>query len=128
MRTRLFIFLLFAAVLAFGSKAFSAELTNSLNRLTVHGRLTYCNGNPSCRIWIVGTKRLLGVQESGDEVADMPKALKDLMSWDREIFADFVVEPLTSQKPGVMQIVRIVSASKIIVTDKDKIVLRKDTL
>ena len=84
--------------------------------------------NPSCRIWIVGTKRLLGVQESGDEVADMPKALKDLMSWNREIFANFVVEPLTSQKRGVTQIVRIVSASKIVVTDKDKIVLRKGTL
>jgi hypothetical protein len=62
-------------VLTFGSFAFCANQTNSVERLTVHGRLMYCNGNPSCRIWIVGTKRLLGMQESGEEVADMPKAL-----------------------------------------------------
>lgn len=53
---------------------------------------------------------------------------RDLMSWDREIFADFVVEPLTPYKPGVMQMVRVMSASKIVVTEKDKIVLRKDKL
>ncbi len=108
-----------------GSPASCAETTE---RMTVHGRLTYYNGNPSSRIWIVGTKRLLGVRESGDEVVYMPKELRDLMSWDREIFADFVVEPLTSYKPGVMQMVRVVSASKIVVTEKDKIVLRKDKL
>jgi hypothetical protein len=58
----------------------------------------------------------------------MPNELRDLMSWDREIFADFVVEPLTTYKPGVMQMVRVVSASKVVVTEKDKIVLRKDKL
>jgi hypothetical protein len=96
--------------------------------LIVHGRLTYYNGNPSSRIWIIGTKRLLGVRESGDEVADMPKKLRDLMSWDREIFADFAVEPLTPYKQGVMQMVRVVSATRIVVAEKDKIVLRKDRL
>ena len=58
----------------------------------------------------------------------MPKELRDLMSWDKEIFADFVVEPFTTSKPGVMQMVRVVSASKIVVTEKDKIVLKKDKL
>ncbi len=82
----------------------------------------------SARLWVVSTKRLLGIRESGDEVADMPKGLHDLMSWDREIFADFVVEPLTPYKEGVMQTVRVVSASKIVVTEKDKVVLRKDKL
>jgi hypothetical protein len=70
----------------------------------------------------------LGVRESDDEVAYMPKELRDLMSSDREIFADFVVEPLTPYKQGVMQTVRVVSVSKIVVTEKDKIVLRKDKL
>ncbi len=95
---------------------------------TVHGRLSFYNGTPSCRIWIVGTKRLLGIRESGDEAADMPKELHDLMSWDREIFADFVIEPLTPYKEGVMQTVRVVSVSKIVVTEKDKVILRKDKL
>ena len=58
----------------------------------------------------------------------MPTQLRDLMSWEREIFADFVVEPVTPYKPGVMQMVRVVSASKIVVTENDKIVLRKDKL
>jgi hypothetical protein len=129
MHTRILAFLLLAMTLASSvSSATSAEQTNKTERLTVHGRLTYYNGNPSSRIWIVGTKRLLGIRESGDEVANMPKALRDLMSWDREIFADFVVEPLTPYKRGVMQMVRVVSASKIVVTEKGNVVLRKDKL
>ena len=129
MRTQLLAFLLLVMASAFSvSRASGAEQTNKTERLTVHGRLTYYDGNPSARIWIVGTKRLLGVRESGDEVASMPDELRKLLSWDREIFADFVVEPLTSYKEGVMQMVRVVSASKIVVTEKDKIVLRKAKL
>ena len=96
--------------------------------LAVHGRLSFYNGNPSCRIWIVGTKHLLGIRESGDEVVDMPKQLRDLMAGDREIFGDFVVEPLTPYRQGEMQTVRVVSASKIVVTERDKVILRKNKL
>ena len=91
MRARFLTVLLFVTALAFSSgRAFCAEQITRTKRLTVHGRLTYYNGTPSCRIWIVGTKRLLGVRQSGDEVAYMPKGLRDLMSWDTDIFADFV--------------------------------------
>ena len=86
--------------------------------LTVHGRLTYANGNPSSRIWMVGTKRVLGVRDGEGGVASLPKDLRDLMSWDREIYADFVVEPLTPHKAGVMQMVRVLSASRIVVVEK----------
>ena len=120
-------FLLLVVLGLLGSlTAVCAEQTNQT--LTVHGRLSFYNGNPSCRIWIVNTKLLLGVRESGDEAADMPKELRGLMSWDREIFADFVVETLKPYKQGEMQMVRIISASKIVVTEKNKIVLRKDKL
>src|SRR5438105_15764464 len=103
MRARFLTVFLFVTALAFSSgRGLCGEQTNKTERLIVHGRLTYYNGTPSCRIWIVGTKRLLGVRQSGDEVAYMPKELRDLMSWDREIFADFVVEPLTTYKTGVM--------------------------
>src|SRR5207249_3245160 len=119
--------LLFVVAFASSSEqSLCAEQTNRTERLNVHGRLMYYNGTPSCRIWVVGTKRLLGVRQSGDEVAYMPKRLRDLMSWDREIFADFVVEPLTTYKSGVMQMVRVVSAAKIVVVENDKIVLRRD--
>ena len=126
MHSRALKFLFVATLALTAPRAVNAEQTNKTERLTVHGRLTYYNGNPSSRIWIVGTKRLLGVRESDNEDPQMPKALRDMMSWDREIFADFVVEPLTPYKAGDMQMVRIVSASKIVVTEKGKIVLRKD--
>src|ERR1017187_1862506 len=113
--------------LAFLSTVCMADVTTN-QTITVHGRLCYYNGTPSARIWIVGTKRVLGINQTGDEVPSMPHALHDLMSWDREVFADFIVEPLTPYEHGVMQTVRIVSASKIVVTEKDKIVLRKDKL
>ena len=58
----------------------------------------------------------------------MPKGLQDLMSQDRQLFADFIVEPLTPCKPGVMQVVRVVSASRIVVTEKGKVLLKKDKL
>ncbi len=58
----------------------------------------------------------------------MPKNLKDLMSWDKDIFADFVVQPLTPYKQGRMQTVQIVSASKIVVTENGKVISKKDKL
>src|SRR5439155_26631041 len=36
----------------------------------VHGRLAYYNGNPSFRIWRIGTDRILGVQD--DEAPIVP--------------------------------------------------------
>lgn len=53
---------------------------------TVHGRLRYFNGNPSARIWIVGTRFMLGVRD-GDEGVYIPKELSDLMSFERDIYA-----------------------------------------
>jgi hypothetical protein len=119
---------LFAAfVLLSGLCSAHAEQTNQT--FTVHGRLSFYNGTPSFRIWIVGTKRVLGVDQSSNEVPSMPQALRDLLKGDdTEVFADFVVEPLTPYEQGVMQTVRVVSASKIVVTEKDKVVLRKDKL
>jgi hypothetical protein len=113
---------------AFFWVVYSAQAEHTNQTFSVHGRLCYYNGTPSCRIWIAGTKRLLGVLQSDDEVPAMPDKLHKLMSWDREVFANFVVEPLTHYQPGVMQTIRVISASKIVVTEKDKIVLRKDKL
>lgn len=98
-----------------------------MHSATVHGRLRYYNGNPTARIWIVGENHMLGVRDA-DPGVNMPRELSDLMSFDRDIFADFRVEPLVEFKPGVMRIVRIVSASKVVVTENDKIVFMKDKL
>jgi hypothetical protein len=73
---------------------------------TVRGRLSCWNGNPSLRIWIIGTKRMLGVREG----SPMPDTLQNLIkTFDTEVFGRFLVCPLTKYKPGVMQTVRILS-------------------
>ena len=64
---------------------------------TVHGRLNASNG-VGYKVWPVGTKRYLGVTETG-----MPKWLSDTIDHRHVmIFADFVVCPLTRSRPGVM--------------------------
>jgi hypothetical protein len=73
----------------------------------VHGRLSNWNGNPAQRIWVIGTKRMLG--NRGD--TDLPKALKDkLGDFDDVATADFEVCPFTLQQPGRMQIVCVAAS------------------
>jgi len=43
----------------------------------VHGRISFSNGNPSVRIWVVGTKRMLGIEES--EIKS--EVLKKFLNW-----------------------------------------------
>ena len=95
--------------------------------MCVHGRLSVYNGNPSCRIWIVGTKRILGIHEFEEE-CPIPEELHQVLAEDidnRLIYADFVVQPLTERKDGVMQMVRFESAENIVVTTRDRQFLRK---
>ena len=76
----------------------------------VHGRLSNWNGNPTRRIWIIGTKRILGVRED----THFPKALKDKRGdFDDVATGDFEVCPLTRQQQGVMQMVCVAAVSDI---------------
>jgi hypothetical protein len=45
----------------------------------------------------------------------MPPDLSDLLTWDKEIFADFIVCPFTPDEPGVMRLVYIDSSSNVVV-------------
>lgn len=84
----------------------------------VYGRIRVYNGTPSVRIWPVGTNRLLGVSEGrfyNPEYSNMPPDLSDLLTWDKEIFADLIVCPFTPDEPGVMRLVCIDSVSNVIV-------------
>ncbi len=77
---------------------------------TVHGRLRAYNGNPTFRIWPVGTKRLLGV--TGVKPGQEPILPRDLpCGFDCDVFGDFLVCPFTDDKPGVMRRVCVESAS-----------------
>lgn len=103
-----------------------------------HGRLRVYNGNPSDRIWRIGTRRLLGVFNgpshfpphsiADDENPELPAKLKtaydrDYRLWKQsnsemgyefpDIFANFEVCPLEPEKKGQMQAVCIESATNI---------------
>jgi hypothetical protein len=78
----------------------------------VRGRASISSGNPSLRIWRIGTNRMLGVREG----APIPEELQSKFDsvWN-EVYGDFVVCPFTQPKPGRMQIVCVDSAKKLIV-------------
>ena len=88
----------------------------------VHGRLNFGNGNPSLRMWRVGTKRYLGILD--DEDAIVPANLATCLlpttgetGFERTTFGDFMVCPFTPERSGWMRMVCIESARNIIVQD-----------
>src|SRR5690242_15033452 len=52
----------------------------------LHGRLSNWNGNPTRRVWIIGTKRMLGLREGTSLPAAVESKLGD---FDDEIYGDF---------------------------------------
>ena len=100
----------------------------------VHGRLCRYNGAWPFRIWIVGTNRLLGVNETEEEHSEMPDSLSSILIWesprcfDQALYADFLVQAVAPYREGEMQLVRILDATNIVFTENDKILLMKDKL
>jgi hypothetical protein len=80
----------------------------------VHGRLSAYNGNPTFRIWRIGTSRILGLAgpKPGDLV-EPPEGLTCKAAFDCDTFADFLVCPFSKDEPGVMQRVCIESAKNV---------------
>jgi hypothetical protein len=89
---------------------------------TFHGKLQLSNGNPTYRIWRVGTKRILGVL--CDEEPIVPANLKSALinasnsSWDRDFSGDYEVCPFTEEKPGWMQFVCVEKVTNLVVYDR----------
>jgi len=79
------------------------------------GRMQAANGNPSVRIWKVGTKRVLGVRN--ENLENLPTKVKEVFSFGVFVFADYKVCPLTKEKPGHMQMVCIESMKNIRIED-----------
>jgi hypothetical protein len=92
---------------------------------SIRGRVSFYNGNPSYRIWMVGTKRLLGLSEHWGATNDLewpivPENLSNLMNpWD-DVFGNFVVCPFTKYTSGWMQFVCVESASNLVFVTRDK--------
>ena len=76
---------------------------------TVRGRLSCWNGAPTLRIWIVGTNRILGVRGTSKVPDNVEPG-----NFDTEVWGDFVVYPLTKERPGVMQFVCIETGSNLV--------------
>jgi hypothetical protein len=81
---------------------------------TVHGRLNFANGNPTARIWRIGTKRILGT----DDI--LPGSLGLKMDFGVEAYGDFYVCPFTPERRGEMRSVCIESAQNVIYKDYRK--------
>lgn len=100
---------------------------NAASCYWTHGRLSIYNGNPSLRVWKIGTKHLLGIYSGpstfpprtseDSESPELPAALERLDGAleDGVIFADFEVCPLRSEHPHQMQPACIESAKNIVV-------------
>jgi len=82
---------------------------------TVRGRLGVYNGSMIFRIWVVGTDRILGVTERRSLFCRLPSYLEDAVRPDSNVLADFVVCPLTADKPGWMREVCVDTAYNIAV-------------
>lgn len=110
-----------AVTLALATSGFAGESTKNPATgpaFKVHGRLSVYNGTPSCRIWVIGTTRILGIAERDpSETSLMPEALRNLVTTNEFFFGDFTVVPLTPDEPGVMRMVRVVAAENLVVTD-----------
>jgi hypothetical protein len=80
----------------------------------VRGRLRAYATSPACRIWPVGTTRLLGVTDP----AALPANLA--CGEDFEVYADFLVCPITEAKPSGMQMVCVASAANLRVSQRKR--------
>ncbi len=113
------------------------EIANSC--YWTRGRLSVANGNPSYRLWKVGTHRLLGIYSGpaafngqtqakyalDNEGPQLPSNVESALwrsvegSWPNVIFAEFEVCPLNGEKPETMQAACIESAKNIQVKKND---------
>ena len=87
----------------------------------VHGRLSLYNGAPSVRLWKIGTNRILGVSEGRfyvEGIRNLPEAIEEKLTWDTELYGDFLVYPFTPSKPGVMQLMCIESVKNLVIKKK----------
>ena len=100
---------------------------NAASCYWAHGRLSVYNGNPSFRVWRIGTTRIVGIHsgpgaqrrdpEDGEHPEFPPNILKlvDRLVDGHDIFADFEICPFAPERKGEMQFGCIESAKKIVI-------------
>ncbi len=84
---------------------------------TVHGRVGVYNGIP-IRIWVVGTRRMLGVRDATGGGVTVRPEIQTLLSQGEPgatvVYGDYEVCPLSKPHPGWMQFICIESATHLI--------------
>jgi hypothetical protein len=79
--------------------------------------MSFANGAPSVRVWLVGTKHILGVSEGkyyDPRYCNLPAEILSKVSWNTHLFGDFVFCPFERSQPGVMQLVCVDSANELV--------------
>jgi hypothetical protein len=81
----------------------------------VYGRLALYNGAPTIRLWRAGTRRVLGVSGSyaRDGYSSIPEELEQQLSWETELWGEYLVCPYTRRRAGEMQLVCIEDGKRI---------------
>jgi hypothetical protein len=99
---------------------------NAASCYWTRGRLGVYNGNPSFRVWRIGTTRIVGIHsgpdaqrrdpEDGEHPQLPPNIVKlvDQLVDGHRIFADFEICPFAPQRRGEMQFGCIESAKNVI--------------
>jgi hypothetical protein len=92
-----------------------------------HGRLGVFNGNPSFRVWRIGTTKIVGIHSGPDarrrdpadgEHPEFPSNIERLVDGlvnGHRIFADFEICPFAPERRGEMQFGCIEAAKNILV-------------
>ena len=109
--------LLLPAPLLARDRPCSANPMVSGKPFVVHGRLSIYNGNPTARIWEIGTHRLLGISDGRfrkDGYANLPESIKTMVGFGVDLYGDFKVYPFTASRPGVMQLVCVESGQHLV--------------
>ena len=83
---------------------------------SVRGRLSLYNGAPTIRLWRAGTRRMLGVSSSyaREGYSSIPEELEKQLSWETELWGDFLVCPFTRRRPGEMQMICVEAGKNVV--------------
>ena len=80
-----------------------------------HGRLSSQNGI-GLKIWLIGTTRVVGLENPVDELPPLVRKYLDMASSDHSyIYGDFDICPMEPDKPGHLRRVCVAGMEKLVV-------------
>ena len=87
----------------------------------VRGRMALWNGAPTVRIWVIGTRRILGIVPSDNAFDQLPAPIRELWDgtnhdadWNTVIYGDFKVCARAPKRPWRMQMVTVMDARRLV--------------